>query len=151
MAPKLLWNGLPKDKLHKERTPFLSNIVSLLTLHEDQSDQKGKDANEPPLKELISNEPTKKKQSSEDQLFVKAASISAEIRVVLNFVTPRYLMNSSPNSGDLFSIMFADSDIAFLTFLYLLPNLQRVQFRKVKWISSFDFGTRRQTLLPHAA
>ena len=51
------------SKRHKERTPSLSNIASLLTPHQDQSDQKGKDSNEPASKETSSNEPAKKKQS----------------------------------------------------------------------------------------
>ena len=37
-----------------------------------------------------------------------------------------------------------------LTFLYLMTNLQTVQLRKVKLISLFDFGKRRQTVLPRA-
>ena len=84
----------------------------MLTPHQDQSDQKGKDSNEPTSKGTTSNEPAKKKQSSVDQLFVKSATISAEIRFVLNLVTSRYSMNSSSNSGDLFFVMFPDSDIA---------------------------------------
>ena len=105
-----------------------------------------------------------------DQLSVKSETISAEICWVLNLVTSKYLMNSSPNSEDLFSVMFPDSDIAKpfqcghtkagyvahfglapyfheLTFLYLLLNFQTFQSRMVKWISSFDFGTHRQTVL----
>ena len=67
------------NKRHKERTPSLSNIATLLTPHQDQSDQKGKDSNEPASKETTSIEPAKKKQSSVDQHFVKSAAISAEI------------------------------------------------------------------------
>ena len=33
------------SKRRKERTPSLSNIASLLTPYQDQSDQKGKDSN----------------------------------------------------------------------------------------------------------
>lgn len=40
----------------------------MLTLHQDQSEQKGKDLNEPASKGATSNEPGKKKQSSVDQL-----------------------------------------------------------------------------------
>ena len=94
------------SKWHKERTSSLSNIASLLTLqHQDQSDEKGKDSNELASKETTSNEPAKAKQSSVDQLFVKSEKknvISAEIRWV----------NSSLNSGNLFSVIFSDSDIA---------------------------------------
>ena len=97
------------SKRHKERTPSLSNIASLLTHHQDQ---KGKDWNELASKETTSDEPTKKKQYSVDQLFVKSATISAEIHWVLNLVTSKYSMNSSSNSGDLFLVMFPDSDIA---------------------------------------
>ena len=67
------------NKQHKEMTPSLSNIATLLTPHQDQSDQKGKDSNEPASKETTSIEPAKKKQSSVDQHFVKSAAISAEI------------------------------------------------------------------------
>ena len=67
------------SKRRKERTPSLSNIASLLTPYQDQSDQKGKDSNEPASKETTSNEPAKKKHSSVDQLFVKSATISGEI------------------------------------------------------------------------
>ena len=84
----------------------------MLTPHQDQSDRKGKYSNEPASKETTSNEPAKKKQSSVDQLFVKSATISAEIRWVLNLVTSKNSMNSSSSSGDLFSVMFPDSDIA---------------------------------------
>ena len=35
----------------------LSNIALLLMPHQDQSDQKGKDSNEPPSKETTSKEP----------------------------------------------------------------------------------------------
>ena len=94
------------SKWHEEKTPSLSNIASLLTLHhQDQSDKKGKDSNELASKETTSNESAKTKQSSVDQLFVKSEKktvISAEIRWV----------NSSLNSGDLFSVIFSDSDIA---------------------------------------
>ena len=99
-------------KRHNERTPSLSNIASLLTPHQDQSDQKGKDSNEPASKKTISNEPAKRKQSSVDQLFVKSATISAETRWVLNLVTSKYSMNSSSNSKFLSLVMFPDSDIA---------------------------------------
>ena len=61
---------------HKERTS-LFNIALLLA---PPQDQKGKDSNEPDSKETTSNEPAKKKQSSMDQLFVKSATILAEIR-----------------------------------------------------------------------
>ena len=44
--------------------------------------------------------------------FVKSAAVSAEICWVLNLVTLKYLMNLSSNSGDLFSVMFRDLDIA---------------------------------------
>ena len=67
------------NKRHKERTPSLSNIATLLTPHQDQSDQKGKDSNGPASKETTSIEPAKKKQSSVDQHFVKSAAISTEI------------------------------------------------------------------------
>ena len=67
------------SECHKERTNPLSNIASLLTPYQDQSDQKGKDSNEPASKETTSNEPAKKKHSSVDQLFVKSATISGEI------------------------------------------------------------------------
>ena len=100
------------SKRDKGRTSSLSNIASLLTPHKDQSSQKRKDSNEPASKETTSNEPSKKKQSSEEQLFVKSATISAEICRVSNVVTSKYSMNSSSNSGDLFSVMFSDSDIA---------------------------------------
>ena len=99
-------------KWHQERTPPLSNIASLLTPLQDQSAQKGKDSNEPASKGTTSNEPAKKKQSSLDQLFFKSAAVSAEICWVLNLVTLKYLMNSSSSSGDLFSVMFRDLDIA---------------------------------------
>ena len=60
------------SKWHEEKTPSLSNIASLLTLHhQDQSDKKGKDSNELASKETTSNESAKTKQSSVDQLFVK--------------------------------------------------------------------------------
>ena len=102
------------SKGHKERTPYIamSNIATLLTLHQDQSAHKGKDSNEPASKETTSNEPAKKKQSSVEKHFVKSATISAEIGWVLNLVTSKYSMNSSSNSVDLFSVMFPDSDIA---------------------------------------
>ena len=45
----------------------------------------GKNSNEQASKETTSNEPVKKKQSSVHQLFVKSATISAEIRWVLNW------------------------------------------------------------------
>ena len=48
------------SKRHKEGTP-LSNIASLLTPHQDQSDPNGKDSNEPASKETTSNESAKKK------------------------------------------------------------------------------------------
>ena len=99
------------SKQHKEKTPFLSNIASLLTPHHDQSDQNGKDSNEPASKKTTSNEPAKKKQFSADQLFVKSATISAKIRRVLNLVTSKYSVNSFSNFGDLFSVMSPDSDI----------------------------------------
>ena len=99
------------SKRHKKRTPPLSNIASLLTPHHDKSAQKGKDSNEPVLKQTTSNEPAKKKQPSVDQLFAKSATISAEIRWVLNLVTLKYWMNSSSNSGNWFFVMFLDSDI----------------------------------------
>ena len=99
------------SKRHKKRTPPLSNIASLLTPHHDKSAQKGKDSNEPVLKQTTSNEPAKKKQPSVDQLFAKSATISAEIRWVLNLVTLKYWMNSSSNSENWFFVMFLDSDI----------------------------------------
>ena len=99
-------------KWHQERTPPLSNIASLLTPLQDQSAQKGKDSNEPASKGTTSNEPAKRKQSSLDKLFCKISSSFAEICWVLNLVTLKYLMNSSSNSGDLFSVMFCDLDIA---------------------------------------
>ena len=99
-------------KRSKERTPSLSNIASLLTPHQDQSAQIGKDSIELASKETTSNEPAKKKQSSVDQLFVKSTAISTEIRWVSNLVTLKYSLNSFSNSGDLFSVMFHDSDIA---------------------------------------
>ena len=99
------------SKQHKEKTPFLSNIASLLTPHHDQSDQNGKDSNEPASKKTTLNEPAKKKQFPADQLFVKSATISAKIRRVLNLVTSKYSVNSFSNFGDLFSVMSPDSDI----------------------------------------
>ena len=99
------------SKRHKERAPSLSNIASLLTPHQDQSDQKGKDSNEPASKETSSNEPAKKKQSEVDQLSVKSEKISAQICWVLILVTSKHLVNSSSSSGDLFSVMFPDSDV----------------------------------------
>ena len=74
-----------KDIRHMEKTASLSNISLLLTSHQDQSDQKGRDSNEPASKERTSNEPAKKK-SSVDQLV---------IRWVVNLVTSKYSMNSS--------------------------------------------------------
>ena len=100
------------SKQHKERTPSFSNIVSLLTPYQDQSDQKGKDSNEPASKETTSNEQAKKKQSSVDLFSVKSATISAEICWVLNLVTSKYSVNSSSNYGDLFSVICPDSDNA---------------------------------------
>ena len=84
----------------------------MLTPHKDQSSQKRNNSNEPASKETTSDEPAKKKQSSVEQLFVKLATISAEIGRVSNLVTSKYSINSSFNSGDLFSVMFSDSDIA---------------------------------------
>ena len=80
-----------KDIRHMKKTASLSNISLLLTSHQDQSDQKGRDLNEPASKERTSNEPAKKK-SSVDQLV---------IRWVVNLVTSKYSMNSSFNFGDL--------------------------------------------------
>ena len=37
--------------------------------------------------------------------------ISAQICWVLNLVTSKHLVNSSSSSGDLFSVMFPDSDV----------------------------------------
>ena len=39
-----------------------------------------------------------------DQLFAKQATISGEICWLLNLVTSEYSINSSANSGDLFSV-----------------------------------------------
>ena len=100
------------SKRSKKKTPSLSNIASLLTPHQDQSAQIGKDSNELASKETTSDEPARKKQSSVDQLFVKLTAISTEIRWVSNLVTLKYSLNSFSNSGDLFSVMFHDSDIA---------------------------------------
>ena len=100
------------SKRHKERSNSLSNIASLLTSHQDQSAPRGKDSNEPASKETTSNEPAKTKQSSVHQRFVKSALISAEIRWVLNLVTSKCSTNSPSNSGDLFSVVFPESDIA---------------------------------------
>ena len=99
------------SKQHKERTPSLSNIASLLTPHH-QSAQKGKDSNEPASYETKTNARKKKKQSSVNQLSVKSPTISAEIRWILNLVTSKYLMNSSSNSGNIFSVIFPSLDIA---------------------------------------
>ena len=44
---------------HKQRTS-LSNVASLLTLQQDQSDQKGKKSNEPASKETTSNDQLKR-------------------------------------------------------------------------------------------
>ena len=49
------------SKRHKEKTPSLSNIASLLTPHQDQYDQKVKDSTESASEEITSNEPAKKK------------------------------------------------------------------------------------------
>ena len=46
-----------------------------------------------------------------DQLFLKSAVTSAQIRCDLNLVNAKHSMNSSSYSGDLFSVMFPDSDI----------------------------------------
>ena len=100
------------SKRQEERTFSLSNIASLLTPYQDQSAQKGKYSNEPASKETTSNVPAKTKKSSMDQPFVKSATISDEIPWVLNLVTSKYSVNSSSSSGDLFSIMFPDSDIS---------------------------------------
>lgn len=44
--------------------------------------------------------------------FSNSSVLMAEIRWVLNLVCSKYSMNSSSNSGELFSVMFPDSDIA---------------------------------------
>ena len=97
------------SKWHNERSNSLSNIASLL--NQDQFAPRGKNSNEPASKETTSNEPAKMKQSSLDQRFIKSALISAEIRWVLNVVTSKYSTNSSSNSGDLFFVVFPESDI----------------------------------------
>ena len=73
------------SKRSKERTPSSFNITSLLTPHQGQSAQIGKDSNELASKETTSNEPARKKQSSVDQLFVKSTAISTEISLGFNF------------------------------------------------------------------
>ena len=65
-AGESVLKSLILNERHKERISALSNIALLLTTHQDQSDQKGKDSKEP-----ASNQPAKKKQSSVDQVFVK--------------------------------------------------------------------------------
>ena len=92
------------SKRHKERSPSSSNIASFVqaSVPKDQSNEK----------KNATDESNKKKQSSVDQIFTSSAATIAEIRWVLNVVTSKYSMNSSSNSGKLFSTMFPDSEIA---------------------------------------
>ena len=166
------------SKRQEERTFSLSNIASLLTSYQDQSAQKGKYSNEPASKETTSIVPAKTKKSSMDQPFVKSATISDEIPWVLSLVTSKYSVNSSSSSGELFSIVFPDSDISkrfqrtkasYVAHFGLAPYFHELVFLKLsdcpyfslsfdessdssvqkgQWISSFDVGTRRQTMLP---
>ena len=47
-----------------------------------------------------------------DKMLINASTLEAEIRWVLNIIYSKYSMNSSTDSGKLFSAMFPDSDIA---------------------------------------
>ena len=49
-----------------------------------------------------------------DKMLINASTLEAEIRWVLNIIYSKYSMNSSTDSGKLFSAMFPDSDIAKL-------------------------------------
>ena len=113
-----------------------------------------------------------------DQPFVKSATILDEIPWVLSLVTSKYSVNSSSSSGELFSIVFPDSDISkrfqrtkasYVAHFGLAPYFHELVLLKLsdcpyfslsfdessdssvqkgQWISSFDVGTRRQTMLP---
>ena len=84
-----------------------------------------------------------------DQIFVKSAIISAEVRWVLNLVTLKYSMNSSSNSGDLLSVMFPDTDIVkrfrcgrtkagYMAHFGLAPYFHVVKVIRLYFSLSFD-------------
>ena len=74
-------------------------LLCLISHHQDQSNQNRK---EPAKKQTIFNGPT----------FCKTSNNVSWDSLGFKLVTSKYSMNSFSNSGNLFSVMFPDSDIA---------------------------------------
>ena len=92
-----------KSKKHLQRTPSQQNLKSFISPPTSPS----------PTPETCSEVESKSSKSKTiDQMFIGSSTLEAEIRWVLNIVYSKHSMNSSSNSGELFSKMFPDSDIA---------------------------------------
>ena len=87
-------------------------LLYLISHHQDQSNQNRKDLNEPASKGSTSNEPAKKQTIFNGPTFCKTSNNVSWDSLGFNLVTSKYSMNSFSNSGDFFSVMFPDSDIA---------------------------------------
>ena len=94
-----------KGKKHIERSPSDQRIKSLIPPTPATTP-----AITPGNVSDCSNEAGQQKPI--DKMLINASTLEAEIRWVLNIIYSKYSMNSSTDSGKLFSAMFPDSDIA---------------------------------------